>query len=203
VLPHGRVALTVGDVTGHGIGAALLMASGRAVLRSHAETDTPPATLLGFVNRHLAQDASGGKFMTCFFGVLDAGAGTLSYANAGQGGCYVYRCADDRFEELTASGPPLGVVDGIAFEERRVDGLRQGDIVVLGTDGIWEAQDTEGAFFEMERFVEVVRANASKSSQEIERAVMAAVAGFRRGAPQTDDITLVIVRVDGKAKGPT
>jgi serine phosphatase RsbU (regulator of sigma subunit) len=193
-LPRGRVALTVGDVTGHGIGAALLMASGRAVLRSRAESDTPPSELLGFVNRHLVQDTAAGKFMTLCYAVLDAAAGAIAYANAGQGGCFVYRPAEDRFEDMSATAPPLGVFDGVEFPERRVEGLRPGDLVVLGTDGIWEAQDPERTLFEMERYKDVVRANASRSAAEVLKAVMAAVVAFRRGAPQTDDITLIVAK---------
>jgi serine phosphatase RsbU (regulator of sigma subunit) len=198
-LPRGRVAFAVGDVTGHGIGAALLMASGRAVLRSRAESDTPPGELLGFVNRHLVQDTAAGKFMTLFYGVLDAAGGTIVYANAGQGGCFVYRAAEGRFEDMPATAPPLAVIDGMQVPERRVEGLRPGDLVVLGTDGIWEAQDPDRELFEMDRYREAVRANASRTALEVQKAVMDAVVAYRRGAPQTDDITLIVAKLGPRA----
>jgi serine phosphatase RsbU (regulator of sigma subunit) len=193
-VPGKRLALTVGDVTGHGIGAALLMSTGRAVLRSHAQRDVPPGELVGIVNHHLAEDAAAGKFMTLYYGVLDPGAGTLVYANAGQGGCFVVR-ADGKIETMAACGPPAGVVDGLSFVEGRVEGLRQGDVVVLGTDGIWETVDAKGELFEMERFEAVARANASRSAKEIADAIRAAVETHRGTGPQTDDVTLVVAKL--------
>src|SRR5262249_39564202 len=137
-LPRGRVALTVGDVTGHGIVAALLMASARAVLRTHAERDEAPDEILALVNRHIVRASTAGKFMPLFYGVLDPAAGTLDYANAGQGGCHLLRAAASVVEDLPASGPPLGVFDGAQFPARRVEGLAPGDVVLLATDGVWE-----------------------------------------------------------------
>jgi serine phosphatase RsbU (regulator of sigma subunit) len=194
-VPGKRLALTVGDVTGHGIGAALLMSTGRAVLRSHAQRDVAPGEVLGVVNHHLAQDAVAGKFMTLYYGVLDPAAGTLVYANAGQGGCFVLRGAGGPPETMAASAPPAGVVDGIPFVEGRVEGLRAGDVVVLGTDGIWETADASGELFGMERFEAVARANATKSAKEIADAVRAAADAHRGTGPQTDDVTLIVARL--------
>ena len=200
-VPGGRVALTIGDVTGHGIGAALLMSTGRAVLRSHAERDVAPGRmlgpgeLLGVVNRHLAHDATSGKFMTLYYGVLDPDAGTLVYANAGQGGCAVLHVADGRWEEMGAGAPPAGVVDGIAFPEACVEGIRPGDVIVLATDGVWETADASGAHFGFEGLERVVRANAARSAHELADAVRAAVERHRGTGPQADDVTLVVAKL--------
>ena len=202
-LPGGRVALTVGDVTGHGIVAALLMASARAVLRSHAEREETPDEVLALVNRHLVRDATAGKFMTLFYGVLDPGKGTLEYANAGQGGCLVYRRANDVVEHLPASGPPLGIVPGCQFPRRTVEGLRTGDVVVLATDGVWEATDPDGAFYEMERLVAWARAHAGDPADAVANGLLADVHAFRRGGPQADDITVVVARLVPHATSPT
>jgi serine phosphatase RsbU (regulator of sigma subunit) len=197
-LPGGRVAITVGDVTGHGIGAALLMASGRAVLRTHAERGESPGALLALVNEALAKDAAYGKFMTLFYGVLDPAAGTLVYANAGQGGCSVRRASDGRVETLPAGGPPLGVFGGLAFPEGRIEGLAKGDLVVLATDGIWETVDLSGAHFGFERLDATVAAAAAGDAvpaARVAEAVIAAAATHRGSGPQTDDITLVVARM--------
>lgn len=200
-VPGGRVALTVGDVTGHGIGAALLMSTGRAVLRSHAERDVAPGQmlgpgeLLGVVNRHLAHDATSGKFMTLFYGVLDPTDGTLVYANAGQGGCFVLHAEDGRFEEMPAGAPPAGVVDGITFPEACVEHVRPPDVIVLATDGVWETMDAHGTQFGYEGIERVVRAHARGSAREIADAVRAAVEAHRGDGPQADDVTLVIAKL--------
>ena len=195
-LADGRLALTIGDVTGHGIGAALLMASGRAALRSQSERDEGPGTLLDVVNRHLLRDASAGKFMTLFYGILDPAKGTLSYANAGQGGCFVVHAATGVVEELEACGPPAGVIGGIPFADTLVTGLVPGDVVVLGTDGIWETVDASGAHFGMERFHDLARDRAREGAGSIADAIRLAVEEYRGAGPQTDDVTLVVAKLD-------
>jgi serine phosphatase RsbU (regulator of sigma subunit) len=195
-LPGGRVAITVGDVTGHGIGAALLMASGRAVLRSHAERGETPGEILAHVNRALVRDASAGKFMTLFYGVLDPAAGTLVWANAGQGGCAVRR-GDGTLVEMPASAPPLGVVPDVPFPEARVDGLRPGDLVVLSTDGVWETAGAGGDLFGVERMHATVAAAAGGTAAEVLAAVVSAAARHRGDGPQTDDVTMVVARLTG------
>jgi serine phosphatase RsbU (regulator of sigma subunit) len=200
-LSGGRVALTVGDVTGHGIGAALLMASGRAVLRTHADRGESPAALLALVNRALVRDATYGKFMTLFYGVLDPADGTLVYANAGQGGCAVHR-ADGRVEAMPAGAPPLGVFDDVTFVEGRVEGLSAGDLVVLATDGIWETADASRDLFGMERMHAAVASAGGAPAARVVEAVVAAAAAHRGSGPQTDDITLVVARLDPASPGP-
>jgi serine phosphatase RsbU (regulator of sigma subunit) len=198
-VPGGRVALTVGDVTGHGIGAAILMSTGRAVLRSHAERDSSPGEILTFVNAHLAHDATSGKFMTLFYGVLDPAAGTLVYSNGGQGGCYVLRKAAGTFDEMPALAPPVGVVPGIPFPEGRVDGIGPGDVILLATDGVWETRDRAGEQFDFQRMEAVVRANAGRDAKAISDALRAAVEAFRADGPQEDDVTVIVAKLTGTA----
>lgn len=192
----GLTALTVGDVTGHGIAAALMMSSARAALRTQSDRAESPGALLELVNRHLARDATAGKFMTLFYGVLDRKAGTLRYANAGQGGCFVVRAGTGAVEELAAGGPPLGVVAGISFPEATVTGLGAGDVIVLGTDGIWETADATGAMYGMDRFQHLAREHAGKGAEAISQAIRTDTERFRGTGPQTDDVTLVVAKLD-------
>lgn len=194
-VPGGRVALTIGDVTGHGIGAALLMSTGRAVLRSHAERDVGPSEILSVVNRHLAHDVTPGKFMTLYYGVLDPSAGTLLHANAGQGGCFVWRAARAQLEEMPAGAPPLGVLPEIPFPEVKVEGLRAGDVVVLATDGVWETNAPSGKPFGYEGIEAVVRAHAAGSAASIADAMRVAVERHRGAGAQADDVTLVVAKL--------
>gem|GEM_PF-6992130 len=196
----GLTALTVGDVTGHGIAAALMMSSARAAIRTQSDRAESPGALLELVNRHLARDATAGKFMTLFYGVLDRKAGTLRYSNAGQGGCFVVRGSTGAVEDLGAVGPPLGVIAGIPFPEASVSGLAAGDVIVLGTDGIWETADATGAMFGMERFQRLAREHAGKGADALAKAIRAATETFRGTGPQTDDVTLVVAKLDPSAR---
>jgi sigma-B regulation protein RsbU (phosphoserine phosphatase) len=196
-VPGGRLAITLGDVTGHGIGAALLMSTARAVLRASCEGDCAPDAILGVVNRHLSRDATNGRFMTLFYGVLDPKEGTLRYANAGQGGCFVVRGEDGRVEWLEAGGPPLGVVDGLPYPESTVGGLQAGDVVVLASDGVYETFDPAGQPFGYERLEAVAVAARARPAEEIVRAILAAAEAHRAEGPQTDDVTLVVARLRG------
>ena len=200
-LPQGRVAMTVGDVTGHGIGAALLMATARAVLRSHADREETPDAILAMVNRALARDATAGKFMTLYYGVLEPATGRLVYSNAGQGGCFVVRGGDGAVKEMPACGPPLGVAPDLAFPTATVEGLRPGDLVALVTDGVWEQRDPGDADFGMDRLAAWLRDHRGLGAQEIARGLIEDVRRFRGTAPQTDDITVVVAKL-AKAGAP-
>ena len=198
-VPGGRIALTVGDVTGHGIGAALLMAAGRAVLRSHSDRDISPGELLAIANSHLARDATQGKFMTLCYAVLDPAKGTLTFANGGQGGCFLIRAATGAVVEMEACGPPLGVIDGIPFADTTIEGIRAGDVVVLGTDGIWETLGATGEQFGMERFHALAVTHAGKPAAEISRLIRADVETYLGAGAQNDDVTLIVARLDPSA----
>jgi hypothetical protein len=203
-LEGGRLAITVGDVTGHGIGAALLMSSARAVLRTHAERDEPPATLLSLVNHALVHDAIAGKFMTLYYGVLDPKAGTLRYGNGGQGGCYVLH-VDGRVTTMPAMAPPLGVFEDVEMKEAVLDGLVVGDVVLLASDGVWETANAAGELFGTDRMVETAVAHRWESADAISAAVRAAADAWRGTGPQTDDVTVLVARLvgEGGAKAGT
>ena len=194
-LGPGRIGIALGDVTGHGIGAALLMASARAVLRSHAVSHGMDLVkLFDALNLHLVHDTGDARFMTLFYGILDESNRSLIWASAGQDPAMLLRAGSDEVEELPNTGPPLGVVDGVRFGQEGPVTLSDGDICLVGTDGIWEARNEQSEEFGKQRLYEVMRAHRDASAEEIRQAVVDAVNAFRESHPQEDDITLVVLK---------
>lgn len=189
--------LAVGDVTGHGIQAALLMASVRAFLRARLLFPGGPAAVLDDVNRLLAQDLGlSGRFMTLFLLELDPASGRVRFVRAGHDPALLYDPAADAFTELTGRGIPLGVTAEWRFEENVVERLTPGGMLVCGTDGIWESRDVSDAMYGKTRLRRVLREAASGDAQSVTQAVLADLALFRQGAPQRDDVTLVVVKAE-------
>ena len=127
-------------------------------------------------------------------GLLDGPGRSLTWASGGHDPALWLRRADGRFEELPNTGVPLGILDGAPFDQAGPVTIRPGDIIVIGTDGIWEASNPEREQFGKDRLRQVVAASAERSAAEIHAAVVAAVHAFRGSAPQTDDITLVVIK---------
>ncbi|MGE5608071.1 MAG: SpoIIE family protein phosphatase [Bacillota bacterium] len=188
------LAIAIGDVTGHGVGAALLMTTARALLRSQAIPPRVLAEVLEHMNRHLAADSPDGRFMTLLYAVLDRPKRSLRLVSAGHDPVIVYDPQADRFQELSGNDIPLGVDPNWRFSEASYD-LPPNAILLFGTDGIWEAFDSAHNPFGKERLKECLLANRNKSAQEISDAIQRAVADFRGSVPQLDDITLVVIRL--------
>ena len=189
----------LGDVTGHGIAAALFMATGRALLRGGRDGAPGPAALLTLVSGLLCQDTSdSGRFFTLFFLRLDGGGiapgGRLVWSRAGHDPALLYDPATDTFEELMGPGLPLGVVPDFVYEEQARPGLAPGQLLAIGTDGIWEARNPAGEMYGKERFRAVLRRHATDNAEAIVAAVHQDVTDFQGGSPRDDDITLVIIR---------
>ncbi|WP_051177174.1 SpoIIE family protein phosphatase [Halodesulfovibrio aestuarii] len=192
-----EMVVVLGDVTGHGIGAALLMASTRAYLRMQAEYEYSPSDLLANANRLLAYDSYGtGRFVTLFCLHIAGENCAMKWASAGHDPAIIYDPEKSEFRELKAHGLPLGVLPDSEYEEVCCDTLRSGNVLVIGTDGIWEALAPEGEMFGKERLKEVVRMNHDKPATEILHAVVDAVKVFQDGEPQLDDITIVILKAE-------
>ncbi|ALC16641.1 serine phosphatase RsbU, regulator of sigma subunit [Desulfuromonas soudanensis] len=195
-LPKGRLGLAVGDVTGHGIGAALLMASARGILRSHAERDSSDLPVLfSALNRHLARDVGDERFMTLFYGVLDARDRSLRWCSAGHGPVFLFRSQSGAVEELETTGIPLGIMPAGGWEGTGPIVLESGDILLVGTDGLWEARDLAGVAFGTERLHTTILSRRQEAAAEIYAAAMEAVRVFRGAGRQEDDVTLVVVKV--------
>ncbi len=194
-LGPGKLGIAVGDVTGHGIGAALLMASARGVLRSHADRHGGDLSeLFDVLNTHLVRDTGDARFMTLFYGVLDADDRSLEWVSGGHDPALWLRRSSGKFEELSNTGIPLGIIAKTAYVRPDPIGLESGDIVAIGTDGIWEAANADEELFGKDRMREVLSACVEMPAREIHAAVVAAVQKFRGQTPQQDDITLVIIK---------
>ncbi len=193
-----HLKVVVGDISGHGVDAALLMTTARAFIRSRAAQEASPGRAVTLMNHDLCLDMEDtGHFMTLFYMDLDPAARRARWVRAGHEPAQVYDPGRNRFEELAKGGLPLGVDEGFVYDECRLDDLKPGTIIALGTDGIWETRDPAGHFFGKQRFRDVLRENASRSAEEILAAVFEALHRFSRGIPAEDDITLVIVKIDG------
>lgn len=185
--------VAVGDVTGHGIGAALLMASGRAVLRSHApHCDTHTANLFDDINVHLVRDTGNERFMTMFYGVLNSDTLELTYSSAGHDPVLWLHAKTGEARWLGNTGIPLGILDGFEYSQVGPLRLSGGDILIISTDGIREAKNTNHEEFGPERIEAIARASSELSAHEIHDAIVNAVMDFE--VSQDDDITLVVVK---------
>jgi serine phosphatase RsbU (regulator of sigma subunit) len=203
-LQNGRFAIVVADVADKGMGAALYMALSRTLIRTYAvEYHTRPDDVLRVANHRILADAQAGLFVTVFYGLLDPTTGTLTYCNAGHNPPYLLSARNkDSVQALRRTGMPLGIAGGVTWEQEVVQ-LGPGDMLVLCTDGVTEAQDAQETFFGTERLLEVVRTNLGRPAQEVQDALLAEVHEFVGNAPQFDDIALmVVVRGSAKARQP-
>ena len=186
-LPDGRVGLVVGDVTDKGVPAALVMSATRSVLRASAQRLIEPGVVLERVNEHLVPDMPAKMFVTCLYGVLDPETGLLRFANAGHDVPYVKTA--EGVTELRARGMPLGLMPGMAYEEKEAV-LQPGDTVLLHSDGIVEAHAPDRDMFGFPRLKETV-AEAEGGQKLIDRVLRDVEAFTGPGAEQEDDITMV------------
>ena len=192
--PGGRLGLVVGDVSGHGIPAALLMTTARALLRSLTATDAVPAEIVTRVNAFLSEDVETGRFMTLFYGEMDVRDRTLHYVRAGHNEPLVYRRDADDFEELAEGGIALGMIDDFEFECAGPVQVGRGDLLFLYTDGIVEAVSARGEQFGMHRAKEVLRANRDRSARDIVTALRRAAHAHIGTDERQDDLTLVLAK---------
>jgi len=194
-LGAGRLGIALGDVSGHGIGAALLMAAARGVLRSHAARhEANLGELFETLNRHLVRDTGEEQFMTLFYAVLDAEARSLVWTSGGHDPALWLQNVGGQIQELPNTGIPLGILDDAKYEQAGPIELRPGDIVLVGTDGIWEARNTDGEMFGKGRLRKILTDSADRSAAEIHDRTVEAVHDFRQTRPQEDDVTLVVIK---------
>ena len=189
------VLIVLGDVMGHGVAAALVMAGVRAVLRDRATTAGGLADLIGRLNRLISADHQGERFMTLHLSVIDATARTMRWVSAGHDPAILYDPASGQFEEIGEGDLPLGVTDDTEYVEHTHGPLRPGQVILVGTDGVWEMPDAKGEQFGKDRLRDVIRESASMSAEEISATLRDRLAAYRGEARTVDDVTFVIVKI--------
>ena len=196
------LSLVVGDVSGHGLDAALLMTTARAFLRMRASQSGSLTEIMCALNRHLTQDlGSSGHFMTLFLLTVDLSRGLLEWVRAGHDPALCYDPARDRFEELLGEGVALGIDAEAVYPTNNADGLGSGQVIAVGTDGIWEARDRNGIMFGKTRFKALIRHYHRQSAGKILEAIFRALSDHTRGVRAEDDMTLVIVKIEPDPPG--
>src|ERR687894_709721 len=189
-LADGRLGVVVGDATGKGVPAALMMASTRSTLRAVAQTCESPGDALRRVNDPLATDIPSNMFVTCFYAILDPKSGSLSYANAGHDLPYLHR--NGEAEELRARGMPLGLMAGMSYEGGEVS-LGEGGCVLFYSDGLVEAHDPQGEMFGFPKLRALVAEHGEK--RLLGNLLLEELYSFvGEGWEQEDDITLLTLR---------
>jgi len=186
------VGLVAGDVSGHGLGPAMMMVQTRAYLRSLIRTHDDPGEILTETNQLLLPNDSG-RFLTLIFCRLDPQTRSFTYASAGHTGYLLNQNGD--VTTLDSTGMVLGVLADQLFTSAPAISLQPGDLMLLPTDGIHEAHSPGKELFGVERTLDVVRANREKPANEIVEALYQAAREFSDGRPQDDDITAVVIKV--------
>ena len=190
--PDGRVIITLGDVTGKGSPAALLMALLLAVLRTLVDERLEARALVSRLNAQICRHSPGSRFITLFYGVYTPGSGALTYVNAGQNPPLLRR-SDGSIERLGSTGIALGMFEGSTFGavETRVN---PGDLLLLYSDGITEAENPAGQPFEESGLEAFIAAHPQQMPAELAPALLRAVEAHARDSRFTDDLTVLILK---------
>jgi serine phosphatase RsbU (regulator of sigma subunit) len=193
-LPDGRLAISLADATGHGIGPALMSASCRAYARASLLTNGNGDQVLDRLNILLSEDLPSNRFLTYALIFLDPNTSKVKVLSAGHGPILWYRCSTDNIQSLDAQGIPLGMISGIEYGQATEGLLESGDILATVTDGFCEWENPDGEQFGVKRLEDVLRESCSQSADEIIANLRSAVSQFCCGTAQMDDLTAVVVR---------
>jgi len=191
-----KLAVVVGDVSGHGVESALLMATARALIMMRASMPGPAASVIKDVNKQLSLDTyDTGNFMTLFYCELTASDNEVRWIRAGHDPALIYDPDTDEFDVLKGQGSALGL--DISFEYDSFHRLVEpGQVILIGTDGIWEMHNQAGEMFGKEALMEIIRNNHKASARQIVDTVTETLERFREDKAQEDDLTLVVIKVD-------
>ena len=187
-----RLVVAVGDVSGKGTGAALLMSSLHAAVRAQSQARSTISEVMGEINQYIFENSPPNKFLTLFYAELDPETGTLAYSNGGHNPPMMVRQNGD-VERLDTGGLPIGMMQGVSYEQAEV-GFQPGDVLVIYSDGITESVNEREEEFEEERLIEVVKNNAGRSASGIRDRIDEALSRFVGTTAPVDDMTLMIIK---------
>jgi sigma-B regulation protein RsbU (phosphoserine phosphatase) len=191
-----KIGVAIGDVSGHGISSALLMATVRSSLRQRASLPGSIANIISDVNRQLVEDVEdSGQFMTMFFLSFDTATRQLEWVRAGHDPAMLYDPGSDSFSELGGSGIALGVDSGWIYEDNKKTDLSKGQIIFLSTDGVWEVRNKKGEMLGKKPILNAIRQNSSSDATQIIDAIFDILDKFIGGVKIEDDITSVIIKM--------
>ena len=193
-LPDGKLLVALGDVTGHGIGPALLAALCRAYARAIFTPEHGLMTAMERVNSALSKDVGEGRFVTFVAALCSPTSSQVELLSAGHGPLFVYWLREDRFDEMSAQGLPLGLMPDLASEPPKILDFQSGDLLVLTTDGFFEWANASDEQFGAKRLQDTIRASREKSPAEIIAGLYKAVVAFSEGTKQADDLTAVVIK---------
>ena len=199
-LEGGRMGLAIADVSGKGVPAALFMMSSRTLLKGAAIGHDTPGAALTEVNTLLEQDNEAAMFVTVFYAVYDPETGKITFANGGHNPPLIIHRDGSSTVLGQTDGVALGIMPGLDYDDATVP-LAPGDILLLYTDGVTEAMNSEHEEFGMERLQEVFRATPPKDAADANQAVFQAVHAFAKGTPQSDDITCLTLAREAPGEG--
>ncbi|WP_163336099.1 PP2C family protein-serine/threonine phosphatase [Desulfopila sp. IMCC35008] len=192
----GKMGVVVGDVVGHGVGAALLMTTVRALVRCRMTRPGEPSEAVTDVNRLLCLDTSrSGNFVTLFYLVIDLKERQLQWVRCGHDPAIVYQVETDEFSELHGKGFVLGVDDKWLYKQNSREMCSGLQVILIGSDGVWDAENSQGERFGRKRVQALIRENAAKTPARIIEIINHEIVCFRGDTAQNDDITLVVVKI--------
>ena len=193
-LPDGRLAISLGDATGHGIGPALISSLCRAYARASLIVDNGHPRVLERLNRLLAEDLSANRFVTFALIFLDPTSCEVEILSAGHGPILWYKHATDELENLEAQGIPLGMIAGVGYEKALVRQLAPNDMIVMVTDGFYEWENRQGEEFGLQRLETVIHQSHGCSAEQVIARLRSAVESFCKGTEQKDDLTAIVLK---------
>jgi serine phosphatase RsbU (regulator of sigma subunit) len=188
------MVVTLADVTGHGIGPALLASVCRAYARSSFDTHGDVVHAMQHINRFFGEDLPAGRFATFVAALCSSDEGKIELLSAGHGPLFVYSSARDTFEQFGAQTIPLGLLPELNSAESLMLHLDEGDLIVLATDGFFEWEDASGNEFRSERLEQVIRGSCHLAPDEIIAELYSTVTHFAAGTRQMDDLTAVVIK---------
>lgn len=198
-LPDGCWALAVADVSGHGLGPSLIMASARAMLHVLSQTSSRPGRIVNLLSQTIVPDLQSGRFITMFLASFDPKRHELRFANAGHAPAYLFRKETQEFVSLGATGLPIGVSDSRCKESASPIPLAPGDLIVLATDGTIEQRGKTRELFGSRRFCDLILQKQDLPAEELVGEIRSAITSRYDGPYPDDDVTILVLKRDHDA----